>query len=111
MLRRFMHAPAAIALLKILPAAAIYRLGEYVSHYNRALDRIPRVPDKIVGLMEEFLAERLREGYDIAVCGHVHRPRFLEDGRKKIRVILGDWIHHRSYGFWDGSLFRLIEKT
>jgi UDP-2,3-diacylglucosamine hydrolase len=110
LVRKILHAPAAIALLRLLPAKSIYRLGEKVSHYNRALSKIPRVPDRIVEEMQQFLSEKLREGYDIAVCGHVHQPRCRKE-EAGVTVILGDWIHHRSYGFWDAQGFRLIGNT
>lgn len=108
--RKIMHAPLPIAILKVLPVKWIYKLGEYVSHYNRVLSKIPNVPQQIVKQMQEFLAYKLREGYDMAICGHVHQPVCIKKGAGKKAVILGDWIRHQSYGFWKDGSFRLIEK-
>ena len=108
LIRRILHAAPAIALLKCLPAPLIYYLGERVSHYNRVLDRIPEVPEKIIGRMQDFLLDKFREAYDIVLCGHVHKPLCKGYGEKH-SAILGDWIRHRSYGVWDKSSgFRLL---
>ncbi len=106
-IRKFLRAPLAIALLKCLPVKWIYTLGEHVSHYNRALQHIPRVPDPMIKKLQHFLLEKLQQGYDIAISGHVHKPHCKEDHGKTM-VILGDWIHHHTYGIWDTSGFRLI---
>ncbi|MDZ7796659.1 MAG: hypothetical protein U5N56_06290 [Candidatus Marinimicrobia bacterium] len=96
--------------MKCLPVKWIYTLGESVSHYNRALTRIPRVPEEIVDEMCAFLYEKLQNGYDIAISGHIHKPCY-ETKNGKSMVILGDWIHHCSYGVWDDvSGFRLIQE-
>ncbi|MDZ7822484.1 MAG: hypothetical protein U5N26_12145 [Candidatus Marinimicrobia bacterium] len=108
-IRKILRAPLFIALLKCLPAPWIYALGERVSHYNRALTRIPRVPEKAVDKMRGFLHRKLENGHDLAISGHVHRP-CLEEKDGKSMVILGDWIHHCSYGIWDASGFRLIRE-
>lgn len=107
LVRRVLHAPPAIALLKCLPVRMIYFLGEHVSHYNRVQERIPEVPEKIVGCMQNFLLDKLQEAYDIVLCGHVHIPLCKHYGEKSA-AILGDWIRHRSYGVWDSSGFRLL---
>jgi len=106
-IRKLLRAPWAIGMLKLLPAGWIYALGEGVSHYNRAIGRIPRVPEEIVKKMCAFLKKKTDAGYDVAVSGHVHKPCLeIQDG--KYAAVLGDWIHHRSYGIWDPSGFRLI---
>ncbi|MFO7840994.1 MAG: UDP-2,3-diacylglucosamine diphosphatase [Fidelibacterota bacterium] len=108
-IRKILRSSSAIALLKLLPVKWIYTLGEGVSHYNRALTRIPRVPEEIVDEMRAFLYEKLKNGYDITISGHIHKPCY-ETKNGKSMVILGDWIHHCSYGIWDVSGFRLIQE-
>jgi UDP-2,3-diacylglucosamine pyrophosphatase LpxH len=110
LIRRIMRAPLAIAMLKWLPVSWTYALGKKVSHYNRTATRIPRVPEHIVNKMQLFLLDKLEEGYDIAISGHVHEPLCIEKDNK-YAVILGDWIHNCSYGIWDGSVFRLVRDT
>jgi UDP-2,3-diacylglucosamine pyrophosphatase LpxH len=57
--------------------------------------------------MNNYLKSRLKEGYDLAISGHVHLPRSESMGQKQI-AILGDWIFHRSYGVMDENGFRLM---
>jgi UDP-2,3-diacylglucosamine hydrolase len=107
LIRRMLRHPLAINLLKCLPAAWIYKLGERVSHYNYQSSDIPDVPDFMITDMNNYLKSRLKEGYDLAISGHVHLPRSESMGQKQI-AILGDWIFHRSYGVMDENGFRLM---
>ncbi len=109
LIRRILRAPLAIALLKCLPPAAIYALGERISKYNQRVDQIPAAPEAMIAKLRAFLRDKLREGYGIAISGHVHKSDLIrwETGTT---VILGDWIHGRRYGRWDEeSGFRLID--
>ncbi|RKY55255.1 MAG: hypothetical protein DRP93_03680 [Candidatus Neomarinimicrobiota bacterium] len=109
LIRRILHAPWAISLLKCLPIHWTYALGEHVSHYNQNIPEISRVSELMIGKMYDFLQEKLNSGFDIALSGHVHVP-YIEMRDGKILAILGDWIHHRSYGLIDETGFKLIEK-
>jgi UDP-2,3-diacylglucosamine hydrolase len=46
--------------------------------------------------MAAFAAEKIREGVDIVVMGHRHRPVQLEMGGG-VYINLGDWIAHRTF--------------
>ena len=106
--RAFIHSPGAVKLLKLLPIRLIYTLGERVSHYNRNIPEISRVSEFLVSKMCNFLIEKLDNGYHLALTGHVHAP-LCKEHNKKTYAILGDWIHHRTYGYMDESGFKLIE--
>ena len=103
-----MRAPLAISLLKCLPIRWTYGLGERVSHYNQNIPKIPRVSELLIAKMHDFLKDRLDEGFDVALSGHVHAPH-CETHDGKTLAVLGDWIHHRSYGLMDEKGFNLIE--
>ena len=108
LIRQILRSPLAITLLKCLPIRWTYDLGERVSHYNQNIPEIPRVSELLIGKMHDFLKEKLDEGYDIALSGHVHAPHSeTRDG--KTLAVLGDWIHNRSYGLIDETGFKLIE--
>ncbi|MEA2078032.1 MAG: UDP-2,3-diacylglucosamine diphosphatase [Candidatus Marinimicrobia bacterium] len=107
--RKILRNPLAINMLKILPINWIYRLGEQVSHYNRDIPELPRISELLVAKLRDYLREKLEEGYDIALSGHVHYP-YIENRDNKTLAILGDWISYRSYGYMDEQGFRLIDK-
>lgn len=46
--------------------------------------------------MKKFASAKIREGYDIIVMGHRHRPACEQIG-KGLYINLGDWITHNSY--------------
>jgi UDP-2,3-diacylglucosamine hydrolase len=52
-----------------------------------------------------FYAKRkFAEGFDGVICGHIHLPKIFDKNGKTF-LILGDWIHHFSYGLLhDGKL-------
>jgi len=108
LIRQIMRMPLAISLLKCLPIRWTYGLGERVSHYNQNIPEIPRVSELLITKMHDFLKDRLDEGFDIALSGHVHAPH-CETYDGKTLAVLGDWIHHRSYGLMDEKGFNLIE--
>lgn len=106
--RRVIRDPLSIGLLKILPIRWTYKLGERVSHYNKSIPDIPRVTEQLILQMRDVLNEKLEEGFDLALSGHVHAPYYEKRG-DKVLAIIGDWIHHRSYGFMDDEGFKLIK--
>ncbi|MBN2781420.1 MAG: UDP-2,3-diacylglucosamine diphosphatase [Candidatus Marinimicrobia bacterium] len=110
LIRRILRAPVPIALLKCLPPSVIYALGERISKYNQRVDQIPAAPEAMIAKLHAFLREKLREGYDIAISGHVHNPD-LEKGETGTTVILGDWIRNRRFGRWDENGFRLVDMN
>ena len=108
-IRRISRAPWAISLLKCLPIRWTYALGERVSHYNQNIPELPRESELLISKMHEFLQAKLDHGFDIALSGHVHDPH-IETRDGKTRAVLGDWIHHCTYGLMDETGFKLIEK-
>lgn len=56
--------------------------------------------------MIAFAAERIREGAEIVVMGHRHRPIRLEINGG-VYVNLGDWITHHSYAVLDQGAISL----
>lgn len=56
--------------------------------------------------MIAFAAERIREGAEIVVMGHRHRPIRLEINGG-VYVNLGDWITHHSYAVLDKGAISL----
>ena len=56
----------------------------------------------------KFAKEKLQtEHYDFFIFGHRHVVIDLNLSNHSRLVYLGDWVHHFSYGEWDGENFRL----
>ncbi len=58
--------------------------------------------------MAEFAEKKLREGFDIVVMGHRHKPARREFGGGTY-VNLGDWIANNTYAELDGDRIELKE--
>lgn len=56
--------------------------------------------------LELFAKKKLNEGFDFVVMGHRHNPLLIQEG-KGTYINLGDWLHHNSYGVFDGTSMEL----
>ena len=60
--------------------------------------------------MREFAAQKIGEGFDFVIMGHIHKPQYIElseNGRKGFYVTLGDWIKNCTYGVYSNGNFEL----
>jgi UDP-2,3-diacylglucosamine hydrolase len=58
------------------------------------------------GLLQ-FARNRIKEGTDIVVMGHRHKPNFTEvDGG--VYVNLGDWVSFNTYAVMEAGIIRLV---
>jgi len=51
--------------------------------------------------------EKFEEGFDYAIFGHLHSPRYRQYGEKVV-INLGDWIEHFTYAEFDGENLSLL---
>ncbi|MEZ4874477.1 MAG: UDP-2,3-diacylglucosamine diphosphatase [Flavobacteriaceae bacterium] len=88
------------------------RFAQYLSVKNKLIsgdeDR------EFLGEEKEWLAlyskRKLEEKhFDYFVFGHRHLPMEIQVGPKSTYVNLGDWIHHYTYGVFDGQKLELKE--
>lgn len=61
----------------------------------------------LVRYAKEVLKREGEDAPDFFIFGHRHLMLDLQISRKQRVVILGDWIHHFSFGVWDGNTFVL----
>ena len=86
------------------------RLAKHLSQKNKLISG--EEDKKFLGKDKEWLAvyakRKLEERhFDYFVFGHRHLPMELEVGERSVYFNLGDWIHHFTYGVYDGSKFEL----
>lgn len=90
------------------------RFAQYLSVKNKLIsgdeDR------QFLGEDKEWLAlyakRKLEEKhYDYFIFGHRHLPMNIEVGERSTYYNLGDWIHHYTYGEFDGKEFQLKTFT
>jgi UDP-2,3-diacylglucosamine hydrolase len=90
------------------------RFAQYLSVKNKLIsgdeDR------QFLGEDKEWLAlyaqRKLEEKhYDYFIFGHRHLPMNIQVGERSTYYNLGDWIHHYTYGEFDGKEFQLKTFT
>jgi UDP-2,3-diacylglucosamine hydrolase len=92
LLKAVIRSPLAIAGFRLFSPAAGAAIGRWASGLSEVTEeRILRA----LPAMKGFLESKLREGYDVAVVGHVHR-QMLWESEGGIAVVVGDWMKHRS---------------
>lgn len=81
-------------------------LARWVSSLSRRHTRQNMPPDD-----EDYLKlalQKFEEGFDYAIFGHLHFPKYQEFGQK-VYVNLGDWIDNFSYAEFDGRNLKLLK--
>jgi UDP-2,3-diacylglucosamine hydrolase len=86
------------------------RLAKHLSLKNKLISG--EEDKEFLGEEKEWLAayarRKLKEKHiDYFVFGHRHLPMELSVGENSTYVNLGDWIHHFTYGVYDGTQFEL----
>ncbi len=83
-------------------------LGQTWSNSRRMMDRVPVFfgEDKewLILYSKEILE---KDFFDYFIFGHRHIPGIYQIGEKSKYINLGDWVHHFTYGEFDGSRFEL----
>lgn len=67
---------------------------------------------KFLGEENEWLAQYAKrkletKHYDYFIFGHRHMPMEIPVGNQSTYYNIGDWIHHYTYGVFDGNTFQL----
>ncbi len=88
------------------------RFAQYLSVKNKLISGDE--DKKFLGEDYEWLAIYARrkletKHYDYFVFGHRHLPMEINVGAQSTYFNLGDWIHHFTYGVFDGEQFTLKE--
>ncbi|SUP53225.1 UDP-2,3-diacylglucosamine hydrolase [Weeksella virosa] len=104
-LKKIFTNPFFIGLFRWLHPDIGVRLAQYLSVKNKLISGDEDV--KFLGEEKEWLVQYAKrkletEHYDYFVFGHRHLPLNIELNDKSRYINLGDWIHHFTYGKFDG---------
>ena len=109
LLRRILRNRASLFLYSLIHPDLGIPFAERVSGSSRVYTDQREALQKQDG-MKEFAAQLLATGsHDIVVMGHRHKPELAEFS-SGIYVNLGDWVHHFTYGLFDGHRFRIMTE-
>jgi UDP-2,3-diacylglucosamine hydrolase len=103
-LKRILRHPASTSLFRLLHPD----LGMALAHRtSQASHRYTRKRETLVeGMLEEVAERKFREGFDLVVFAHLHRPLHRSlPGRDFL--ILGDWVEHFTYAALEGGTVTL----
>ncbi|HBY19016.1 MAG TPA: hypothetical protein DEH00_07575 [Candidatus Marinimicrobia bacterium] len=108
-MKRLLRFPPAIWALDRFHIEGIYATARKISHTSREYTSKKWSDLKaMANEMLDYLQMKNREGYTIAIMGHVHYPsKRTEKGREAL--VLGDWMWHASYAVWDGKSLHHLE--
>ncbi|MEI7638695.1 MAG: UDP-2,3-diacylglucosamine diphosphatase [Syntrophus sp. (in: bacteria)] len=108
-LRKILRSRSFFFLQKMLPLSVLWALARKSSLASQEL--MGGAQDAIMARMVAFAEESFREGYDVVILGHCHKPQLQEfamAGETKTFVTLGDWIAHYTYLLYDDHGFHLL---
>ncbi|MBN2280180.1 MAG: UDP-2,3-diacylglucosamine diphosphatase [Candidatus Marinimicrobia bacterium] len=107
-LKKVLRNPVFIKLFALIPPAVAFSVAKFVSGTSRKYDkRTPALDQKNREMLKHFAEEKFRAGFDFVVLGHYHLP---EEYHQKDKTYLncGDWLHHFTYGKYDGRGLKLL---
>jgi UDP-2,3-diacylglucosamine hydrolase len=110
LMRGLLRGPLVRLLIRLLPVAATWWIGEHWSRSSRCRrnDKSRQKPARQI--LIPFARARLAEGARAVVTGHFHQP-FHEQLETGELIALGDWITQYSYAVWEDGGFRLERYT
>ncbi|MCK4512064.1 UDP-2,3-diacylglucosamine diphosphatase, partial [bacterium] len=105
MLKAVIRSGPAIAAFRILPPT----LGSAIARWASSLSTIDTARiERAVGPMRRFLFDKLDEGFDAVIVGHIHTPRLWERNGGTA-IIVGDWMANRAVVELDASGFHMLK--
>ena len=103
-LRFIFRNPLTRMLAKIVPSAVPAFIARKLGKHSKEKHKTVEAKWDYKQLVRKFAAARFKDGFDLVVTAHYHRPLF-ESSEGKSLLALGDWITQFSYGQWlDGEL-------
>jgi len=105
--RRLSRARIIKSAYQALPAKIGMHLGRKVRGYS---DEV--VPHKSLvsrNVIDYVLKRYFKKGYDVIICGHVHRQERREVMPGKVLITVGDWQDNGSYVEYKNGEFKLLE--
>ncbi len=112
LLKKVLRSTLCIKLFSIIHpdvGAWIARLCSFSS--RKFLAKPPPVSSHPSDIFKTSASQKFREGYDAVVFGHCHIPYIETTDDNKTLLIIGDWIHHFTYGVLENGKFRLEHFT
>lgn len=101
-LKRILRNPFNIKLFNLLHPDIGFKLAGQSSHISRTYRDVPDHDSDYI----EFAKQRFKEGHDVVVIGHTHRPIRIEENGS-VYINTGDWITHFTYGKMTGNQITL----
>ncbi len=83
-----------------------YAIGRWISRTGRHPAHTKEYDDRVIADLTEYAVEKFRDGMDYIIMGHYHQVKKIKINGGTL-VILGDWLTHRSFGYFDGKEFSL----
>ena len=106
LMRGVLRSPLVRLLIRLLPVAATWWIGERWSRSSRCRRNDESRHRPARDILITFARTRLRQGHRAIVTGHFHQP-FHEHLAEGELIALGDWITQYSYAVWENGGFRL----
>ncbi len=104
MLKTVIRSGSAIAAFRLLSPS----IGSAIARWASGLSIVDEARiERAIPPMRRFLFDKLDEGFDAAIVGHVHAPRLWEHNGG-IAVIIGDWMINRAVVELDAGGFHML---
>ena len=109
LLRRFLRSRFFYKLQRVLPASFLWKAAQISSKLSK--EPAGESSKALAEKMRAFSVRKFKDGFDAVILGHCHKyliEESLVNGRKKTFAVLGDWVSHYSYLFYEDGSFALL---
>jgi UDP-2,3-diacylglucosamine hydrolase len=92
--RRVIRSGPAKALMRLVPMSRVEAVVERMRRASRA--EIERKPAGSMSVVDDAVVAELARGFDVVICGHVHRPERRPVAGGEL-IVLGPWDRERGW--------------
>lgn len=107
--RRVSHAKIIRSAYRLLPKKIGMGLGKKIRGYSQ--DIVPQKPLITRNIIDSVLNRYFKKGYDIIICGHIHKHQKREIFPGKTLITVGSWETKGIYAEYQDGDFAIKETT
>ncbi|MCS5641366.1 MAG: UDP-2,3-diacylglucosamine diphosphatase, partial [Candidatus Marinimicrobia bacterium] len=102
LLKMVIRNPVFIWLYRWVHPTIGYSIANWISKKGQHYEHSDEYNERILSELEAFSKPYITNGFDYVITGHYHQAteKMINGGKL---LILGDWIHYFTYGYFNGN--------
>ena len=106
LLRKIIRNPFIMLIFRWIHPDLGYTFARWISKHSRHPIHTDEYNESVLAELKTFAEKKWEQGIDYVISGHYHQAKSIKKEDNTL-IILGDWVTHRSFGYYDGEEFSL----